>query len=121
MSGSVFVEVRFWLLVFITLVAPLAMYVLLRHQRAVSRASVLLLGLTLVVIAAVDVWLLHGLQAAAIKNLSRLDDFLDSEVTLSLYLIPALFGGVGIDLVSTVIRQHLLRIERHHRQHRRRE
>jgi len=121
MTGSVFVELRFWLLMFMTVVAPLGIYLVLRHRRAVSRASVLLLGVALVFIAAVDVFLPHGLQNAAAHNISDLDDFLDSEVTLGLYLIPALFGGVGIDLVSTIIRQHLLHIERRHRQHRRRD
>ncbi|HYP84487.1 MAG TPA: hypothetical protein VES41_14085 [Variovorax sp.] len=119
LTGSVFVEMRFWALIFMTVVVPLALYLLLRHRRAVSRVTVLMLGLALVAIAAVDVWLLHGLQNAAVHNASKLDDFLDSEVTVGLYLIPALFGGVGIDLVSTIIRQHLLHMERRHRQHRR--
>ena len=37
----------------------------------------------------------------------RPDNFFDSELAVRLYLIPALFGGIGIDLVSSVFRRHL--------------
>ncbi|MDM0115450.1 hypothetical protein QTI66_25100 [Variovorax sp. J22R133] len=107
MTGSVFVELRFWIAVVASFVVPLCLYLSLRKRRAISSGSVFWLGLTLVVIAAADVSMLHGLQAAASKSPSHFDNFFDSELAIGLYLIPALFGGIGIDLVSSVFRRHL--------------
>ncbi|MEJ8853110.1 hypothetical protein WKW79_00930 [Variovorax robiniae] len=107
MTGSVFVELRFWVAVIVSFVVPLCLYLSLRKRRAISPASVFWLGVTLIVIAAADVCMLHGLQMATSKSTSRFDNFFDSELAVGFYLIPALFGGIGIDLVSSVFRRHL--------------
>jgi hypothetical protein len=107
LTGSVFVELRFWLLVVVSVVLPLALFLGLHKRRAISPRSVFWLGLTLVAIAATDVAMMRSLQLAAAQSPSHLDDFLASEVAVGLYLIPALFGGIGIDLISSVFRRHL--------------
>lgn len=112
MSNSVFVELRFWLLVLCSLVAPLAIYTAMLVKRAISRKTVLLLGVVLVGIAGLDVYLLQILSAKARLTPSLADDWLfSSELSMALYLLPLLFGGVGVNLVSHVLTQHLREAE----------
>ncbi len=112
LGNSVFVEVEFWLLVLFSFVLPIAIYALLLVKRAVSRNTVLVVGLMLVVIAGVDVYLLRSLSTMAEMSPSLADDtvFL-SEVTLALYLLPAMFGGIGVNLLSHVLVRHLASAE----------
>jgi hypothetical protein len=108
MGETVFVEARFWLLVAFSFVAPVAIYAGLLATRAVARTTVLLLGLALIAIAGLDLYLLRGLIGMAKATSSLADDAIfQSELTLALYLLPALFAGVGINIVSHVLIRHL--------------
>lgn len=113
MTFTVFVELKFWLLVAFSLVAPVVIYGVLLVKRAVSRITVLSLGLALVVIAGFDLYLLRSLAAMAHASSSLADDavFL-SEVRVGLYLLPALLAGVGINVISHVLIRHLEEAER---------
>ena len=55
MSLSVFVEVRFWLLVIFSLVLPAGIYGVLLRSRSISSLAVLVFGVALVLIAGVAV------------------------------------------------------------------
>ena len=113
MSVTVFVEIRFWLLVAFSIVVPVAIYLVLLAKRAISRTTVLVLGLMLVAIAGLDLYLLRSLAAMAKATASLVDDAVFvSEVTLGLYLLPALFAGIGINVISHVLIQHLNQAER---------
>lgn len=113
MRTSVFPEVELWLLVSLSAVAPVVLYSVLLAKRAVSRSTVLILGLAFVVIAGVDVYLLQRLATAAKLTPSLADDAIFvSEVSLGLYLLPALFGGIGVNLVSHVLIRHLVEAEK---------
>lgn len=113
MKFSVFAEFYFWLLVVCSIVLPTAIYVALLFKRAVSRATILILGLTLVAIAGVDVFLLQRLETMSKLSPSLLDDAVfNSEVTIGFYLLPALFAGIGIDVISHVLIQHLDRAQK---------
>ena len=108
MSLTVFVEVKFWLLVAFSFVVPVVIFGALLAKRAVSRITVLVLGLALVVIAGFDLYLLQSLIAMAKTTPSLADDALFlSELTLGLYLLPALFAGIGINVISHVLIRHL--------------
>lgn len=112
MNHSVFVEIRFWLLILCSLVAPLVIYASMLLKRAISRKTVLLLGLVLVAIAGLDVYLLQILTFQAKITPSLADDrIFGSELSIALYLLPLLFGGVGVNLVSHVLTQHLREAE----------
>ncbi|MBK7718945.1 MAG: hypothetical protein KBF40_09290 [Giesbergeria sp.] len=113
MPSSVFPELRFWLLIAFSLVLPCAIYAVLLFRRAVSSGTVLALGLLLIVLAGLDVYLLQSLSHLAAKTASVVDDavFL-SEVGLALYVLPVLFGGIGVNLVSHVLVRHLTQAER---------
>ena len=113
MRTTVFPEVEFWLLVVLSAVLPVAIYGALLAKRAISRMTVLVFGIALVVIAGVDVYLLQKLATAAKQTSSLADDAVFvSEVSLGLYLLPALFGGIGVNLVSHVLIRHLVEAEK---------
>jgi len=82
------------------------------RKRAISRLTVLLFGVLLVITAGVDVYLLQALARLARASASTVDDALfASEVSIGLYLLPVLFGGIGVNLVSHVLVSHLERAE----------
>jgi hypothetical protein len=113
MNNSVFAELGFWLMTAVSVVLPFLIYALLLMKRSVSRASVLLLGLALVVIAGFGLWFLQYLQLEARATPSMADDAVfDSEVSIALYLFPLMFGGVGVNLISHVLVTHLVGAER---------
>jgi hypothetical protein len=112
MSASVFVRLEFWLLVVFSFVVPLAIYAALLAKRTVSAKSVLFLGLVFIMIAGVDVFLLQSVASSSRATVSVADDVLFvSEVSLALYLPPALFAGIGINMVSHVLIRHLTEAE----------
>jgi hypothetical protein len=113
MRTTVFPEMEFWLLVALSGVLPAVIYGALLVKRAISRTTVLIFGIALVGIAGVDVYLLQKLATAAKQSSSLADDFIFvSEVSLGLYLLPALFGGIGVNLVSHVLIRHLVAAEK---------
>lgn len=116
MSTSVFAELTFWLLVIFSIALPFGIYITLLRKRAISRATVLVLGFGLVLIAGIDVYLLQRLATLAKASRSLSDDAIfTSEVSVALYLLPALFGGIGINMVSHVLVRHLDDAEREFR------
>lgn len=113
MGDTVFVEVKFWLLVIFSLMAPIFIYALLLKKRSISRATVLAFGLILVTLAGVDVYLLRSLEALARLSPSLSDDIIfSSEVSVALYVFPILLGGIGVNVVSHILITHLLKAER---------
>ena len=108
MNPTVFLHIKFWLLIVFSSLLPIAIYWVLLTRRAIAPLAVLLLGFALVFIAGVDVYLIQGLSAAAKLTSSSIDDAVfDSELTLALYVFPALFGGIGVNLLSHVLIRHL--------------
>ena len=108
MYSTVFTELKFWLLVAFSVVIPTCIYGILLVKRAISRKTVLLFGFSLVAMAGLDVYLLQSLATMSKLSPSLMDDAVfASEVSLGLYLLPALFAGVGINVVSSVLVNHL--------------
>ena len=108
MSGTVFVEIQFWLLVVFSFVVPGIIVWACLTVRAVSRNTVLVLGVLLVIIAGFDFYLLQTLARMAKLTPSLADDAIfDSEITVGLYVLPAFLAGIGINVVSHVLIQHL--------------
>jgi hypothetical protein len=112
MSATVFTEIKFWLLILLSVALPFAIYGVLLAKRAFSRNAVLVFGLALVFVAGLDVYLLKSLSAMARLTPSLVDDDLFlSEVSLALYLLPAMFGGIGINVMSDVLLRQFVEIE----------
>jgi hypothetical protein len=112
MSTSVFVEFKFRLMMLVSVVLPLCIYGILLAKQTIARTTVLILGFTLVIIAGVDVYVLQSLAAAAKLTPSLADDAVfGSEVSLALYLLPVMFGGVGVNVISHILVNHLVKAE----------
>ena len=108
MVSTVFAESKFWLMVMASVVLPFGLYAVLMTKRAISTRSTLLLGFALVAIAALDVYFLQILSKAARSTPSLADDAMFvSEVSLALYLLPVMFGGIGVNVISHVLVKHL--------------
>lgn len=108
MHDSVFVELQFWLLVLFSIVVPAIIVRICLTVTAVSRTTVLVLGLMLAGIAGFDFYLLQALARMARATPSLTDDLIfDSEITVGLYVLPAFLAGVGINVTSHVLIQHL--------------
>jgi hypothetical protein len=113
MEQTVFVEMKFWLLVLFSLVIPVGIVWMCLTMRAVSRGHLLALGLVLVAIAGFDIYLLQALQRMSRVTPSLADDAVfDSEITVGLYVLPALLAGVGVNVTSHVLIQHLTDAQR---------
>ena len=108
MHDTIFVELKFWLLVLFSIVLPGIIVWICLTVTALSRNTVLILGFILVVIAGFDFYLLQALAQMARATPSLTDDrIFDSEITVGLYVLPALLAGVGINVTSHVLIQHL--------------
>ena len=87
-SYSVFEETEFLIMVAISVVLPFVIYGVLIAKQAISRMTVLVLGFSLVAIAAVNVYFLQLLSTRAALTPSLADDLLFvSEVRVALYLL----------------------------------
>lgn len=112
-SDSVFTEASFWLMVAVSVVLPFCIYGVMIVKQAISRRTVLVLGFSLVAIAAVNVYFLQRLATTAAITPSLADDVLFvSELRVALYLLPALFAGLGINVISHVLTTHLAEAEK---------
>ena len=112
MTRSVFAEIWFWLVVIVSVALPFGIYGVLMVKRAISRTTVLFLGFSLIGVAALAVYVLQRLTAVARLTPSLADDAIFvSEVSLALYLLPFLFGGIGVNVVSHILVAHLVEAE----------
>ena len=112
LNSSVFLEKEFLLLVIFSLLLPAVIYRTMWLMRAISRKTVLLFGLALIVLAGVDIFLLQTLANMAKLSSSVFDyKIFSSELTVALYLLPTLFAGTGINVVSHIIINHLTEAE----------
>lgn len=113
MQNSVFLEDEFFLLLVISIIVPVGMYGYMMWKRSISRKTVLLFGAMLIAIAGVTIFLLQHLADMAKASPSVLDDrFFASGLSIALYLLPVLFAGIGVNIVSHVLIAHLSDAER---------
>jgi hypothetical protein len=105
-------QVEFLALILFSIFVPFGIYFYLLRESVVSRKIVLKFGFLLIFVAGIDVFLLQRLReisrlAATLSN----DQFFASEVAMALYLLPALFAGIGINVVSHILIRHLTEAE----------
>ena len=62
-------------------------------------------------IAGLDVYFLQILATAA-RLVPASDAIIGSEVSVALYLLPAMFGGIGVNMISHILVIHLVDAER---------
>jgi hypothetical protein len=115
MLDHIFLEVEFFALIALSLIVPVAIYWFLLRRESISRLSVIGLSLTLIAISGVDVYLLQTLSDMSKATPSVLDDQLfTSGLSIALYILPAVFAGLGVNLLSHVLIDHLHRAESRH-------
>jgi hypothetical protein len=113
MNNNAFFHIEFWLLLLASLAVPLTIYFGLLWVRRIRRLSILLFAVVLLLLSAADVLLLQHLAQIARSTPSVFDDkMFASEFSLTLYLLPLLSAGIGINLVSNVLTEHLQRVSR---------
>jgi len=106
---TAYVEGEFVALVAFSIFIAALIYRAMWSRRAISRSRALIFGLTLIILAGVDVFLLRVLTSLARFSPSVFNDVVfDSELTVALYLLPTLFGGTGINVVSHLVIQPLV-------------
>jgi hypothetical protein len=112
-SQSVFVEGEFFALIVFSLILPVCLYGYMLWKRAISRKTVLLFGVSLIAISGVNIFLLQRLAQIAKDSPSLLDDrVFASELSVALYLLPVLFAGIGVNMISHILMSHLADAER---------
>lgn len=113
MNNSVFVEIQFFMLVACSFVIPIGIYSYMMWKRSISRKVVLLFGVLLIAVSGANIFLLYMLRAMAQGTPSLLDDSIfASEMSVALYLIPAIFAGIGVNIISHILISHLAEAEK---------
>lgn len=114
-----FFESEFLALVVFSLILPVAIYGFLFKRASISRHSVIALSVTLIILAGIDVCLLQRLSDLSKTSPSMANDSLfTSGLSIALYLLPAVFAGIGINLLSHILIDHLHRAESRHEKER---
>lgn len=107
-TQSTFLEIGFWMVILASILAPASVFGIMLWKRVLSGTTVLLLAIVLILLAGIDVVLLQKLAQWAQLTPSDMDNrIFASEISIALYLMPALLGGVGINLVSNVLIQRI--------------
>lgn len=113
MQKSIFLETEFYALVAFSIVFPISILAGLLLKKMIARRTVFMFGVLLIVLAGVDFFLLRHLAIKASHTASLFDDELfGSALSIALYLLPVVFAGIGTNLVSHVMIQHLTEAER---------
>jgi hypothetical protein len=113
LSNSLFLQKEFISLVIFSILAPVVIYHTIWHKKSISHVSVVYFGGALIVLAGIDVFLLRILADIAKHSPGVVDDrIFNSEMSAALYLLPALYAGTGINLVSHVLISHLVDAEK---------
>lgn len=108
MSESAFLELEFVLLVLFSFVIPAVIYLYLFTKASISRLTVLFFALCLMAVSGADLVLLSLLRELAQHSRSVVDDKLFAgELRLAFYLLPVVFVGTGVNLLSHVLVHHL--------------
>lgn len=111
--NSVFMEVEFFGLITFSIILPSIIYAYLMWKKSLSRFAVLLFALGLIAISGIDIVLLQRLAEMAKSSPSLVDDHIfASQLSVALYLLPALFAGVGVNMISHVLISHLSQAEK---------
>lgn len=108
MGQAIYLEFEFWALLIFTILIPSGILIWMMMKRKFSRISIVTIGIMLVVIAGVDAIFLRMLSAKAKVSPGIVDDqIFVSEISIALYIIPLILAGVGVNLASHVLCNHL--------------
>ena len=107
------IEWDFIFLVMFSIIVPFGIYYFLSVIQSISRTKVVLFAFSLLIISGIDVVLLQRLSHKATHlNQSAFSKFFQNELSIALYILPALFAGIAINLISHVLIEHLNKAEK---------
>jgi hypothetical protein len=113
MHETVFFELDFLFLIATSILIPTGIFAYLLKTTRIAHPTVLIFASILISLSAADVFLLQSLAQLVKSTPSLLDDKLfASEISTALYVLPAAFAGIGINLLSHTIIEHLVKAER---------
>jgi hypothetical protein len=113
MTQSVFAETEFFMLILVSLILPISIYGYMMWTRSISRPKVFLFSLSLIFISGTNLYLLRRLETMAKASPSLLDHkIFASEISIALYLLPVMFAGIGVNMLSHILISHLADAEK---------
>ncbi len=107
-----FVQIDFLALIIFSFLLPVGIYAYMMWKKSISRIAVLLLGIILIVISGIDVSLLQHLTRTAETSPTLSNMFFAHEFSVALYLLPLLFAGIGVNMISHILIAHLTDAEK---------
>lgn len=112
MKAHIYFELEFILLVVFSILLPSGIYGFLMLGRSLSRVTVFALAVILLALSGVDLYLLQTLAAQVKSTASLIDDrIFANEISVALYLLPAAFAGIAVNLISHLLIDHLKEAE----------
>ncbi len=113
MNQNIYYETELILLVIFSVVIPAGIYGFLYSRISISRWTVMAFAMLLVAVAGIDVILLQSISEHARVTASLSDNkAFWGQLSLTLYLVPAVFAGLGVNVISHVLTNHLNEAEK---------
>jgi hypothetical protein len=112
MTDSAFVEISFFALTVLSLILPIGIYAYLMWAKAISHKTVPRFSILLIAISGVNVVLLQRLSVIVKASPYFDNGIFASEVSLALFLLPALFAGIGVNMMSHTLIKHINEAEK---------
>ena len=108
MNNPIYLELEFWGVLACSAILPMCIFTWMTWKRSLSRLVIIIIGLLLVCIAGANVIFLRLLSTKAKATSNILDDKLFvSEISIALYIIPLILAGIGVNLASHVLCNHI--------------
>ena len=103
-TSSAFLQFEFALLILLSFVLPIRVYVVMYRKTSIARRTLVILALALIVMSGADFVLLQRLADVASQTPTHADDWIfSSQLSIALYLVPAIFTGIGMNLLTQVL------------------
>lgn len=108
MTESAWIELYFFALTAVSLVLPISLYGYMMYKRVISRPTVFCFGVILIALSGANLFLLQRLSALAARSPALWDNkMFNSELSMALYLLPVVFAGIGVNVISHILISHL--------------
>ena len=108
MTRPIYLEFEFWGLLVCTGIIPFVTLLWMMRQRHFQRSILVTIGTFLVFLSGLDAIFLQRLSTKAKASANILDDrIFASEISIALYIIPLILAGIGVNLASYVLCEHL--------------
>ncbi|MEI7435939.1 MAG: hypothetical protein WCL16_03915 [bacterium] len=107
--NSVYLQGEFFGLVVVSLLMPAILYVWLIRKRKVSRIAIVVIAIALIVLSGLDVILIKRLSMISKMTMDISDNLIfASEFSVALYMLPVIMAGIGVNLLTHVMSEHLI-------------